>query len=325
MITDENTICQFGQTVIAQEAQALNLLEERIDVCFARACQLFLACRGRIIVMGIGKSGHIANKIAATFASTGSPACFLHPAEASHGDIGNIMRDDVILAISKSGNTPEILALLPIIQHVGVSMVAITGNPVSTLARVAAVNLDASVEQEACPLGLAPTCSTTAALALGDALAIALLKMRDFTAEDFARNHPGGVLGKKLCLLVDNLMRTGDGVPRIGMNTPIIDALVEISQKRMGMTAVVDAAGKLVGIYTDGDLRRTLDKKIDVYATLIKDVMTTGCKTIAPGTLAIEALQTMEQFQITALIVADPQGVPLGAVHIHDLLKEGME
>lgn len=325
MTTDEDSLCQLGRAVITQEIRALQSLEQRIDQRFARACQLLFACHGRVIVIGMGKSGHIAAKIAATLASTGTPACFLHPAEASHGDIGNIVRNDVVIAISKSGNNPEILAILPTIQHLQVPLIAITGNQNSNLARLATINLDASVAEEACPLGLAPTTSTTAALALGDALAITLLKMRNFTIADFARNHPGGVLGKKLCLLVDNLMRTDADIPRVTVDTPIIAALIEISQKRMGMTAVVNSAGVLVGIYTDGDLRRTLDKKIDLYTTTIKDVMTTSCKTIAPGTLAMEALQIMEQFQITALIVVDKCGEPIGAIHIHDLLREGIE
>lgn len=323
VMINETTICRFGTAVIEEEMRALEVMMERIDAAFARACHILFACRARIVVTGMGKSGHIANKIAATLASTGSPAFFLHPAEASHGDLGNIICDDVVLALSSSGNTPEILAILPVIQRLRVPMVAITGNPRSTLAQMAVVNLDASVAQEACPLGLVPTSSTTAALAMGDALAITLLEMRGFTAEDFARNHPGGVLGKRLCLLVDNLMRTGDDVPCVDINTPIIQALIEISQKRMGMTAVVDVNGSLVGIYTDGDLRRTLDKKIDIYTTPIKDVMTPHCKTLSPGTLALEALQIMEQFQITSLLVTDKQGAPLGAIHIHDLLKEG--
>jgi len=322
MVTDSSTICQLGRTVIAQEAQALLALQERLDEKFAAACQLLFGCRSRIIVMGMGKSGHVANKVAATFTCTGSPAFFLHPAEASHGDLGNITKDDVILAISFSGNTPEILAILPVIQHLNVPLVTLTGNTSSTLAKIANVNLDVGVAQEACPFGLAPTSSTTAALAMGDALAIALLEMRDFTVEDFARNHPGGVLGKKLCLLVDHIMRTDNDIPIVTPDTSIVRALLEISQKRMGMTTVVDEQGRLVGIYTDGDLRRTLDKKMDVQTTAIKDVMTVQCKTISPGTLAIEALQIMEKYRITSLVVVNNNGVPLGVLNIHDLLNE---
>jgi arabinose-5-phosphate isomerase len=324
MISNPETICQLGRNVIIKETKALQALSDRLDKNFASACKILLECRGRIIVMGMGKSGHIANKIAATLASTGSPAFFLHPAEASHGDLGNIVAGDVILALSGSGNTPEILAILPIIQHRKIAMITITGNPNSTLAQAATINLDASVEQEACPLGLAPTCSTTAALAVGDALAIALLEARGFTAKDFAHNHPGGVIGKRLLLLVDHVMRTGDNIPKVLPTTTIIQALLEISQKRMGMTTVIDAKGKLKGIYTDGDLRRSLDKNIDIHHTMIKDVMSPHCKTIKCGMLAMEALQIMEQFQITALVVVDENNAPVGALHIHDLLKEGV-
>jgi arabinose-5-phosphate isomerase len=272
----------------------------------------------------MGKSGHIAGKLAATLASTGTPAFFLHPAEASHGDLGNIVKNDVVLAISNSGNTPEILAILPMIKSLQVPLISITANPNAVLSKIANVNLDASITEEACPLGLVPTASTTAALAMGDALAITLLAMRGFTEQDFARNHPGGVIGKKLCLLVDDIMRKGNDIPKVLATTSVLDALVEMTQKRMGMTIVTDNKNKIVGVYTDGDLRRTLDKKIGLPNMQIKDVMTTSVKTIAPGTLALEALQLMEEYQITTLIIAD-KGVPIGAIHIHDLLKEGMK
>lgn len=324
MITDIKKICQLGQAVIVKESEAIANLSSKIDEKFVVACQLLLNCKGRVVVMGMGKSGHIASKVAATLSSTGTPAFFLHPAEASHGDLGNILKEDVVLAISNSGNTPEILAILPMIKHLQVPLISITANPNSVLAKLAKANLDASVKEEACPLGLVPTSSTTAALAMGDALAITLLEIRGFTEQDFARNHPGGVIGKKLCLLVDDIMRTGNDVPKVFANTTVLDALVEITQKRMGMTAVIDKEGKIIGIYTDGDLRRTLDKKIDLHNTKIKDVMTTKGKIIAPGTLALEALQLMEEYQITTLIVAENE-VPVGAIHIHDLLKEGMK
>ena len=324
MITDIKKICQLGKTVLAKEAEALSNLSSRIDEHFAAACQLLFSCRGRVVVMGMGKSGHIASKIAATFASTGTPAFFLHPAEASHGDLGNIVANDVVLAVSNSGNNPEILAILPRIKSLHVPLLSITANVNSVLAKLAKVNLDASVNEEACPFGLVPTSSTTAALAMGDALAVTLLEMRGFTEQDFARNHPGGVIGKRLCLLVDDIMRQGSDVPKVLLDTMVINALVEMTQKRMGMTTVVDEIGNVVGVYTDGDLRRTLDKKIDLHSTKIREVMTKKIKTVEVGTLALEALQIMEEHQITAIVVAS-KGRPVGAIHIHDLLKEGMK
>jgi len=324
MITDIKKICQLGQAAIAKEAEALANLKMRIDEKFAAACQLLISCQGRVVVIGMGKSGHIASKVAATMASTGTPAFFLHPAEASHGDLGNIVSGDVVVAISGSGNTSEILSILPMIKHLDVPLVSITANPGSALATIAQINLDASVKEEACPLGLAPTCSTTAALAMGDALAVTLLAMRGFTKTDFARNHPGGVIGKKLCLLVDDIMRKGADIPKVSAETTVITALVEMSQKHIGMTTVVDNDDKIIGIYTDGDLRRTLDKKIDVHQTKIKDVMTSAGKTIASGSLALEALQLMEKHKITTLIVTE-NDIPVGVIHIHDLLKEGIK
>lgn len=320
MITEAQKICQFGKTVIINEAQAVSMLSNRIDESFVKACQYLIKCEGRIIVMGMGKSGHIANKLAATFASTGSPAFFLHPAEASHGDVGSIVKHDVVLAISYSGNTSEILAILPTIKRLKVPLISMTGNPNSALAEIADVNLDVSVEKEACPLGLAPTSSTTAALVMGDALAITLLEMRGFTSKDFARSHPGGVLGKRLSLLVDDIMHTGNEIPKVSADTLLIDALVEITQKRLGMTTILDADGRLLGIFTDGDLRRVLDQGLNVHDLKIKDVMVKDCKTIKLGTLAIEALQIMEQYKITSLVVIENH-CPVGVVHIHDLLQ----
>ncbi len=317
-------IIHLAREVLETEAQAVLNLRDRINDDFIKTCQYLLACEGRIIVTGIGKSGHIANKIAATFASTGSPAFFMHPGEASHGDIGVITKKDVVIALSNSGKTEEILAVLPTIKLLGVPLISITGNPSSTLAKLANVNLDISIEKEACPLGLAPTASTTATLAMGDALAIALLEARGFTSEDFARSHPGGTLGKRLLLRVDDLMRTGDAIPKVIKNTLLSEALMEMSRKRMGMTTVVNNDSSLAGIFTDGDLRRALDKNLDVHTTKVSDVMTTNCKTIVLGTLAAEAVQIMEQYQIMTLVIADENRVPIGVVHMHDLLKSGL-
>lgn len=317
-------IRQLAKAVIENEAAAVKALRDRINDNFVLACQYLLACEGRIIVTGIGKSGHIANKIAATFASTGSPAFFMHPSEASHGDIGVITKRDVVVAISNSGNTEEILAILPIIKLLEVPLISITGNPNSNLAKMANINVDVSVEKEACPLGLVPTSSTTATLAMGDALAIALLEARGFTAEDFARSHPGGSLGRRLLLRVDDIMRVGEAIPKVTLDTILADALMEMTRKRMGMTAVVNEDDTLAGIYTDGDLRRTLDKNLDVHTTKIADVMTPNCKTIKPGLLAAEAVQVMEKYSITTLVVVDESNVPVGAIHMHDLLKIGL-
>lgn len=321
---DNNKIQQLAQKVLETEAEAILRLRSKINQNFVEACKLLLACKGRIIVTGIGKPGHIANKIAATLASTGSPAFFMHPSEAGHGDIGVITKKDVVIAISNSGNTEEIVAILPVIKLIGVPLISITGNPNSTLAKMAHINLDASVEKEACPLGLAPTSSTTVALVLGDAIAIALIEMRGFTAEDFARSHPGGTLGKRLLLRVDNLMRTEEAIPKVKQETLLSEALIEINNKRLGMTIIVDNTGKLAGIFTDGDLRRVIDKAFDIHNTKISQVMTTNCKTISLGKLAVEAIQIMEQYQITTLVVVDNKNTPIGIVHMHDLLKSGL-
>lgn len=322
---DREKTLKLATTVLEDEANAILSLRKSVNDDFFRACQLLSGCQGRIIVMGIGKSGHIAGKLAATFASTGSPAFFMHPSEASHGDLGMITSKDVIIALSKSGNTEEILAILPVIKLLGISLISITGNPNSKLATMADINLDAKVEKEACPLGLAPTSSSTATLALGDALAIALLENRGFTDKDFARFHPGGILGRRLLLHVDELMRIGKDIPMVVKRALVSDALLEITSKGVGMTTVVDDIGRLVGIFTDGDLRRVMDKNMDIRATEMSTVMTRDCKTIQLGTLAVEALKLMEKFNITSLVVVDDNtNKPKGVIHMHDLLRSGL-
>ncbi|HIP53293.1 MAG TPA: KpsF/GutQ family sugar-phosphate isomerase [Chromatiales bacterium] len=317
-------IRSLGLAVLEQEAEAVAALQERIDDSFVHACSHMLHCKGRIVVLGMGKSGHVGGKIAATLASTGSPAFFVHPGEASHGDLGMITAQDVVLALSNSGETGEILTILPLIRRLGVPLIAMTGKPSSTLAVEADVHLDVSVAREACPLGLAPTASTTATLAMGDALAVALLEARGFTAEDFARSHPGGTLGRRLLLHISDIMRTGDAIPRVEQSTPLKEALVEMSRKGLGMTAVLDAEGCLQGIYTDGDLRRTLDRAVDIHATLVEEVMTRNCKTANPDMLAAEALQIMEKNKINALLILDQEGRLAGALNMHDLLRAGV-
>lgn len=320
----DTDFCQLGQAVIETESKAITALRTRIDERFAQACRLLLACEGRIVVLGMGKSGHIGSKIASTLASTGTPAFFVHPGEASHGDMGMITKKDVVLAISNSGSTPEIVKILPLIKRLDVNLITLTGNASSPLARVADVNLDVSVDQEACPLGLAPTASTTATLVMGDALAIALLQARGFTPDDFARFHPGGSLGRRLLLMIDDIMHTGDDIPTVTKDCRLDRALVEITQKRLGMTCVLDDKGRLAGIFTDGDLRRMLDKSFDVRETIMADVMTTNCVTIKPKTLAATALNIMNEKKITSLIVSDENDCPLGIVHMHDLLRAGV-
>ncbi len=317
-------LLERARDVVEIEAEAVRGLLRSIGPEFIRACQICLECRGRIVVTGMGKSGHIAGKIAATLASTGSPAFFVHPGEASHGDLGMITRDDVVLAVSNSGDTPEIVLILPLIKRLGVPLITMTGRPDSTLARAAEVNLHIGVEKEACPLNLAPTASTTATLAMGDALAVALLECRGFTEEDFARSHPGGALGRRLLLRIGDVMRTGDRIPKVKPQTPVIEGLFEMTRTGLGMTAVVDDAGVIVGIFTDGDLRRAIDRNIDLRATTIGDIMTKGCKTVREDTLAAEAVRIMEDFSITALLVADGSGKLIGAFNIHDLLHAGV-
>lgn len=311
-----------GRRVIDIEAQGLRATAARIDGAFTAACQAMLACRGRVVCTGMGKSGHVARKIAATLASTGTPAFYVHPGEAGHGDLGMITDADVVLALSYSGESDELRMLLPVLKRQGNVVIAMTGRPDSTLAREADVHLDGSVPAEACPLALAPTASTTAALALGDALAVALLEARGFTAEDFARSHPAGSLGRRLLLHIRDVMHAGDDVPRVREDATLSQALVEMSRKRLGMTAVVDGEGRLLGLYTDGDLRRTLDDaSVDVRNTAIAAVMTRSPKTIDADALAVEAAQLMEAHKINALLVVDEGHRVVGALNIHDLLR----
>ncbi|SDV01701.1 KpsF/GutQ family sugar-phosphate isomerase [Pseudomonas sihuiensis] len=313
-----------AQRTIRLELEAVQELLPRIDADFIKACELILSCKGRVVVVGMGKSGHIGNKIAATLASTGTTSFFVHPAEASHGDMGMITKDDIVLALSNSGSTAEIVTLLPLIKRLGIRLISMTGNPDSPLAKAAEVNLDARVTQEACPLNLAPTSSTTASLVLGDALAIALLEARGFTAEDFAFSHPGGALGRRLLLKVENVMHAGDALPRVRRGTSLRDALLEMTQKGLGMTVVLEEDGRLAGIFTDGDLRRTLDKGIDVRQALIDEVMTPHGKTARAEMLAAEALKIMEDHKINALVVVDDLDNPVGALNMHDLLRAGV-
>ncbi|NYS59236.1 KpsF/GutQ family sugar-phosphate isomerase [Vreelandella salicampi] len=306
------------------EQAAIGGLQAKLDTQFDCACELILACHGRVVVTGMGKSGHIAGKIAATLASTGTPAFFVHPGEASHGDLGMITRSDVVLALSNSGETAEVNALLPLLKRLGVPLISMTGRMHSTLARHAEAHLDSGVEREACPLDLAPTSSTTAALALGDALAVALLEARGFTAEDFALSHPGGTLGKRLLLRVKDVMHTGERLPQVSLGSPLRDALLEITRKGLGFTCVTDDQGRLAGVYTDGDLRRTLDQHHDLRTLCVDEVMTRPGKRIAANVLAAEAVHLMEESKITALAVVDDQQRPIGALHMHDLLVSGV-
>jgi arabinose-5-phosphate isomerase len=318
------TALDLARQVLAIEAKAVEALIARLDGEFVRALQLILHCRGRVVVSGMGKSGHIARKIASTMASTGTPAFFVHPGEASHGDLGMITADDVLIALSNSGESPELLTILPIVKRRGAKLIAMTGNPASSMAREADAHLDASVAQEACPLGLAPTASTTAALALGDALAIALLDARGFGAEDFARSHPGGALGRRLLVHVGDLMHSGDTLPKVAETALLTEALLEMSRKGLGMTAVVGDADRLLGLFTDGDLRRALDKTLDIRAAKVAEVMTLIPRTIGPDKLAAEAVQMMDQHKINGLLVVDADGRLVGALNMHDLLRAGV-
>ena len=316
--------CTSGLNVIETEAAAIFALNQCINEHFERACQLMFTCKGRIVVTGMGKSGHIGKKIAATLASTGTPAFFMHPAEANHGDLGMVTSQDTVLALSNSGNTLEMLNLLPGLKRLGVPLITLTGNPNSTLAKTATVNLNLEISQEACPLGLAPTTSTTTALVMGDALAVALLEARGFTADDFAHAHPGGALGKQLLMTVDELYHSGHDLPLVTDATLVRDALIELSAKKLGMACVVNAEGRLVGVYTDGDIRRTLTRSYDIHTTRIHDVMTTGCQTISKGMLAAEALVLMQQHSITSLVITNSEQKPTAVLHIHDLLRAGI-
>ena len=321
-VSDDFDFAASGRRVIAIEAQGLEAVAGRLDGAFTEACRLMLACRGRVVCTGMGKSGHVARKIAATLASTGTPSFYVHPGEAGHGDLGMITDADIVLALSYSGERDELLMLMPVLKRQGNALIAMTGRPGSSLAREADVHLDASVPAEACPLALAPTASTTAALALGDALAVALLEARGFTAEDFARSHPAGSLGRRLLLHIRDVMHAGDDVPRVREDASLSETLVEMSRKRLGMSAIVDAGGRLLGLYTDGDLRRTLDDaSIDVRATKIATVMTRNPKVIDADALAVEAAQLMEAHKINALLVVDAERRVVGALNIHDLLR----
>ena len=315
---------KLGLAVIETELSAIDSLKPRINDDFASACHLLLNCKGRVVVTGMGKSGHIGGKIAATLASTGTPAFFVHPGEASHGDLGMITDKDVVLALSNSGETNELLTIVPIIKRLAVPLISMTGNAQSTLAQQADINIDIAVEKEACPLGLAPTSSTTVTLVMGDALAVACLDARGFTAKDFALSHPGGSLGRRLLLHVADIMHTGDDIPRVADNASLRDALLEMTRKKLGMTAIVDDNNKMLGIFTDGDLRRALDKNIDIHSASINDVMTKNCKTIKKNILAAEALKIMEDKKINAIVVVDDENTLIGAINMHDLLRAGV-
>ncbi|MDG1750729.1 MAG: KpsF/GutQ family sugar-phosphate isomerase [Thalassotalea sp.] len=315
---------QLAKQVIDIEQQAIAELEQFIDDGFELACQLMFNCQGRVIVIGMGKSGHIGGKIAATFASTGTPAFFVHPGEASHGDLGMITSTDVVLTISNSGETGEVLAIIPVIKRIGAKLIAMTSNPNSTLAKLSDTHVCIKVSQEACPLGLAPTSSTTATLVMGDALAVALLNAKDFTANDFALSHPGGSLGKRLLLRLQDIMHSGERIPSVNDNAKIKDALVEMSLKGLGMTAIVKENGELVGLFTDGDLRRILDEKIDIHHDDISTVMTKNPRVADGEMLAAQALKIMEDNKINGLIIVDNENRPVGAMNMHDLLKSGV-
>ena len=321
---DQKSFTDQARRVLEIEARAVQDLIPRLDSKFAHACELCLACAGRVVVTGMGKSGHVGGKIAATLASTGTPAFFVHPGEASHGDVGMITPKDLVVAVSNSGETAEIVTILPLLKRLGVELITLTGKSDSTLAEAATVNLDIAVDEEACPLNLSPTASTTAALAMGDALAVALLESRGFTREDFARSHPGGTLGRRLLLLVGDLMHTGEEVPKVSADTLLADGLIEMTAKGLGITAIVDASEKLEGVYTDGDLRRSLDNAVDVHATTMREVMTKNPKTVRPKLLAAEAVRLLEQHQITSLIVVDDDSTVVGALNVHDLFRAGV-
>ena len=314
----------LAERVLDIESRAVSRLASRLGDSFNAACALCLAIEGRVVVTGMGKSGHIARKISATLASTGTPSFYMHPAEASHGDLGMITSQDLLLAVSNSGETQEIVTILPLVKRMGARLISLTGKPSSTLARAADVHLDISVEEEACPLNLAPTASTTATLAMGDALAVALLESRGFTAEDFARSHPSGTLGKRLLLRVADVMHTGDAIPAVAPDVTLSAGLVEMSQKGLGMTAVVDEDGRVLGVFTDGDLRRALDGGVDVHRTPMSAVMHRDCKVTDAGVLAAEAVHMMEEHKINGLLVTESDGRLVGALNIHDLFRAGV-
>jgi len=320
----QDTLTNAGKRTIRMEIDAVTALLDRIDAAFTQACELILNGRGRVIVLGIGKSGHIARKIAATLASTGTPSFFVHPGEASHGDFGMITGDDIVIAISNSGKAPEITPLLPLLKRKSIPIIAMTGKPDSPLGSIADVVLDTHVQLEACPLDLAPTSSTTATLVMGDALAMALLEARGFTQEQFAFAHPGGTLGKRLLTKVEDIMHSGDALPTVALDTPIKQALLTISEKGLGITAVIDERQQLKGVFTDGDLRRALDKNIDITHTPTQQVMSKHPTTMPIGSMAVDALNIMEEKTITTLVIVDEQQCPVGVIHMHDILKAGL-
>ena len=322
--TTKTDFQQLGKEVVATELAEITALQSRIDESFSQACELLLNCKGRIVVTGMGKSGHIGGKIAATLASTGSPAFFVHPGEASHGDLGMITKNDIVIALSNSGNTAEITTIIPILKRFAVPLISMTGDKNSVLATEADINLDVSVSKEACPHDLAPTSSTTVALVMGDALAVALLQARGFTAEDFALSHPGGSLGKRLLLHVSDIMHTDERLPKVLQTATVSEALLEMSKKGLGMTAIVDQHDKVLGIYTDGDLRRSLDKNIDVHNALISDVMTKNCRTTTAGELAASIVKIMDDHGINGFLVTDENNRLIGAFNMHDILRAGI-
>jgi arabinose-5-phosphate isomerase len=322
--TGETTLLRAARHTFGVEIEGLRALQDRLDSSFTAACHVCLACAGRSVVTGMGKSGHVARKIAATLSSTGTPAFFLHPGEAGHGDIGMLTRADVLLALSNSGETAEVLGLLPYVKRLGLPLIAMTGNSESTLARAADVHLHVGVAGEACPHNLAPTASTTAALVMGDALAVALLTARGFSADDFARSHPGGTLGRRLLLHVEEIMRRGEALPHISPHAPLAEGLLEMTRKGLGMTAVLDEEQHVLGVFTDGDLRRALDRRIDVHHTRMSQVMTRGGRTIGPRELAAAAAQLMERHRVTALLVTDDERHLIGALNVHDLMRAGV-
>jgi len=324
MRMDSTALKSLARAVVSTEAAAVASLESRIDDTFVSACETILACRGRIVVLGMGKSGHIAGKIAATLASTGTPAFFVHPADASHGDLGMITGDDVVLVLSNSGETDEVKQIVPLLKRLGVSIIAMTGKPTSTLARHANININVEVAAEACPLGLAPTSSTTAALVMGDALAVALLETRGFTAEDFARSHPAGQLGRRLLLHIRDVMHSGDEMPVVAEAASLSQAIMEMTRKRLGMVAITTDDMKVLGVYTDGDLRRTMAQALDPHNTLIGDVMTRNGKSILSTALAVEAVELLQKHKVQGLLVVDEQSRLQGVLNFHDLLQAGV-
>lgn len=313
----------IGKRVLTIESAAIARLKDQLDNNFDNACQLCLDCSGKIIVMGMGKSGHIADKLAATLASTGTPSFFVHPGEASHGDLGMISRSDVVVALSNSGKTEEIVSLLPILKNMGIKIIAMTGDNNSKIATASDVHIDVGVEEEACPMNLSPTASTTAALAMGDAIAVALLEKRGFSVEDFAKSHPGGSIGKKLLLLVKDIMHTDKQIPIVFQDQKLAQGLIEMSEKALGMTAVINETGELVGIFTDGDLRRTLEANVDIQTTLMREVMTQNCITVTPNFLAVKAVEIIQDKKITSLVVVEENKI-VGALNIHDLFRAGV-